>query len=77
MASNRKQPARNPVWMKSRLGKRKCANVSPRHARDSQGRDGKTNKTGEYVAIGGKCTQGKNNSTVPTQGADGMKLDAT
>ena len=58
------------------MGKRKCAEVGPNHAWDSQGNVRKTNKTGDCVSRGLKCNQGRNNSTGTTQGADGRKPNA-
>ena len=55
----------------------KCADIIPTHARYSQGRGQKDNTTGDNVASGGQCTQGRDNIVGPTQGVDGRKSHAT
>ena len=67
---------KEPCRGKSRLGKRKCADVGPKHAGDSQGSVRKTNKSGNYVSSGEKFTQGRNNRTGTTKGDNGRKTDA-
>ena len=59
------------------MGKRKCADVGPMYAGDSQGRGWKTYTTGNNVASWGKCTQGRDNSVGYTQGDDGRTPHAT
>ena len=58
---------------KSRLGKRKCADVGPKHTGDSQRSGRKTYKTGDCLASGGKYTKCRNKITGTTKGADGRK----
>ena len=58
------------------MRKRKRADVGPTQAGDSRGRGQNTNKTGNYVANGGKYTQGRKKSTGTIQGSDGRKSDA-
>ena len=59
------------------MWKRKCADVGPMHAGDSRGRGQNTNTTGNNVASGGQCTQGRDSIAGPTHGADGRKSHAT
>ena len=72
-----KTAGNEPCRGKSRLGKRKCADVGPKQAGDSWRSDRKIYKTGDYVASGGKYTQCRNKSTGTTQGADRRKPNAT
>ena len=62
--------------MKSRLGKRKYADVAPKYAGDSRRSGGKIYKTDDYVARGEQYTQRRKKIKGNTQGADGRKPDA-